>query len=77
MNPEGKLTYARTSPRGIKRRVRAVLVAVNAEISAQSSEGRIAAAMATEGYRGGYADALRDVLLALDGIQPDRRGYWK
>lgn len=34
------------------------------------------AAMASEGWTGGYAQALRDVQLALDGNIPSTRNYW-
>ena len=36
------------------------------------------AGLASEGYAGGYRDALDDVLLALDGVPPQNRGrgWW-
>ena len=35
------------------------------------------AGLASEGYVGGYSDALNDVLLAMNGITPTRRGWWE
>ncbi len=29
-----------------------------------------------EGYNGGYRDALDDILLVLNGVRPNRRGFW-
>ena len=31
----------------------------------------------TEGYSGGYEQALSDVLLVLNGIRPGTRNYWR
>lgn len=39
--------------------------------------GRFAGALSCEGYDGGYRDALDDVLLALNGVLPSRRGWWE
>ena len=36
-----------------------------------------AGALASEGYNGGYADALKDVDLALSGVLPRRNGWWE
>ena len=33
--------------------------------------------LSSEGYFGGYRDALDDVLLALNGITPNRKGLWE
>lgn len=69
--------------RGIKRRVIAAIKNVNEEISVNSRDKlkapgapNYAAGLASEGYVGGYVDALRDILLLLDGCEPQRRGYW-
>ena len=32
--------------------------------------------MVAEGWNGGYADALMDVQLALNGVQPDNTDLW-
>jgi hypothetical protein len=32
---------------------------------------------ASEGYAGGYRQALQDIILVMNGIQPDTRDYWK
>lgn len=60
------------------RRLQKVLTRVRQEISGNaSSGGRFAAGLAAEGYAGGYAQALRDVLLALNGVEPTTRDYWR
>lgn len=68
--------------RGIKRKLKQVREQVAREISgfAHRNDGKegvnYAMGLASEGYAGGYRDALDDVLLALNGIPPDRRGWW-
>jgi len=49
----------------------------NKEISDMSRGGGIGAGLASEGYAGGYRDALDDVLLVLNGVTPQSRGYWE
>lgn len=64
--------------KGIKRRVRAAMAKATREISFNAQGGRIAGALAGEGYAGGYRNALQDVLLLLDGVEPSYgRGYWR
>ena len=56
-----------------------MLESVEEEIGRRATEGRIAAAMAAEGYAGGYRDAISDVLLILEGASPCSsrgRDYW-
>lgn len=67
---------------GIKRYIRKVSDHVNGEISllskgnSTSSNGiNYAGGLASEGYAGGYRDALADVGLALNGVQPNSR-FW-
>jgi hypothetical protein len=67
--------------RGIKRKLKLVREQVEREISGLASRGsgsgiNYAGGLAGEGYAGGYRDALDDILLALDGIPPSRRGWW-
>lgn len=38
--------------------------------------GKYAGGLASEGYSGGYFDALCDVMLLLNGVVPQRRQYW-
>ena len=33
--------------------------------------------LASEGYSGGYRDALNDVILLLNDVTPTRRDYWE
>jgi hypothetical protein len=61
---------------GPKRRIKMALGRVLSEISLNAQRGHLAGALASEGYAGGYADALMDVDLLLRGMIPDRRGYW-
>jgi hypothetical protein len=37
---------------------------------------KYARGLAGEGYAGGYAQALRDVRLAAQGVKPQTRHYW-
>lgn len=46
------------------------------EISDLAYGGKYAAGLASEGYSGGYRDALDDVMLLLNGVTPNRRHYW-
>lgn len=32
--------------------------------------------LANEGYAGGYAQAIQDVLLLANGVKPTTRNYW-
>ena len=58
--------------------IKAVREVVSDEISGNASTGgHYAAALASEGYAGGYRDALDDVLLLLQGVTPRRRHYWE
>ena len=63
--------------RGIKRWLMAARREVSREIAAFASRGRLAGAMGSEGYNEGYRDALSDVLLALDGVEPDKWRQWR
>jgi hypothetical protein len=47
-----------------------------AVVRAGRAGNRLAQALASEGYAGGYRDALDDVQLLMNGVEPDRRGYW-
>lgn len=63
--------------RGILRKIETANQNVNDAISGTASGGRYASALAGEGYNGGYRDALQDVLLALNGVTPNRFGWWQ
>jgi hypothetical protein len=63
--------------KGIKRKLAIARRRVSEEIRGLRQGGGIyASGTASEGYSGGYRDALDDVLLALNGVTPQRRGYW-
>jgi len=61
---------------GIKRQVRRALQYQNKQISNNAGHGLVAAGLSSEGYNGGYAEALRDVLLALNGVTPRNWSIW-
>jgi hypothetical protein len=62
--------------KGIVRKLIRVRHRVDALISAYAGRSSIAAGLASEGYNGGYRDALDDVMLALNGVQPNRHHWW-
>lgn len=62
---------------GPRRRINAALRNVTTVITVAGSGGRLASALAAEGYDGGYRDALMDVQLLLNGNIPDRYGWWE
>jgi hypothetical protein len=62
--------------KGIMRILKEVSRQVEADISAYAQQGRIAGALSREGYNGGYLDALYDVMLALNGVNPNRNHWW-
>lgn len=64
--------------KGIVRLVTRVRRRIQEEMNAETRGGdRYARGLASEGYAGGYRDALDDVLLALNNVTPHRRGWWK
>lgn len=70
-------THSSRGPRGIRRQILTALKNTNKEITNNSSVGGMyARGLASEGYAGGYRDALHDVLSALDGNHPHRYPYW-
>jgi len=48
---------------------------VSGIIAGFAKGGQIAAGLASEGYNGGYRDALSDVELLLNGIYPNERFF--
>lgn len=64
--------------KGIKRKIDKVRERVSREIrSSRRGDSRYASALSGEGYSGGYRDALDDIILALNGVTPNRRGWWQ
>jgi hypothetical protein len=68
--------------KGIKRKLYKVYDNVSKEIADFSrnkdgQDGFYARGLASEGYNGGYRDAISDVLLALNGVNPNRRFWWE
>lgn len=63
--------------KGIKRQLDIALHNVNQAISGQCKRGYLSAAMSTEGYAGGYRQALYDVMAALNDVPPGENSrYW-
>ncbi len=62
--------------KGIKRKLSKVLKNVNHTIHLTAMRGKYASALAREGYNGGYADAIMDIGLALNGVPPRRNFWW-
>jgi hypothetical protein len=62
--------------KGIKRRIKRVLKKVNQEIADSTHDSLYSRGLSREGYMGGYAEALNDVMLALNGVKPVRRDWW-
>ncbi len=62
--------------KGILRDLRKALDKIDVEITANAKHGKIASALSTEGYAGGYRDALRDVDAALGGWPNSNSRYW-
>jgi len=62
--------------KGIRRDLKKVLDEVNKDIASNAKPNSMfARGLASEGYAGGYRQALYDVQLALDGVMPNSR-YW-
>lgn len=64
--------------KGIKRSLEKALDRVQADMAGNAGRGGMyARGLSTEGYAGGYYQALLDVKAMLDGhFVPDTRGYW-
>lgn len=60
--------------KGIKRQILAVRKSVSDSIAVEGIRSQIAAGLAGEGWNGGYRKALDDVLLALNGVEPE---FWR
>lgn len=65
--------------KGIKRLLQQVTTEVDQEIAsfAEQDSGFYSGGLASEGYNGGYLQCLQDVLLALNGVVPNRHSWWK
>jgi len=67
--------------RGIKRKLGKAIKNVNSAIRDQTNqESLYSRGLSSEGYLGGYRDALNDVLLVLNGVGPNRgwdKNFWE
>ena len=64
--------------RGIVRKVMRARQRVEELIHAETDRtNRFSGALTGEGWNGGYRAALDDVLLALNGVEPSTRGFWR
>lgn len=59
-----------------RKRVQEVITGFAEQGEEGSQQRKYASGMASEGYNGGYRDALDDVQLLLGGVTPNRRGWW-
>ena len=67
----------KTDKRSVLRLLPKVREQVLREIRCNAAGGGFAAGLSSEGYAGGYAEALSDVEAALTHGHPsDQRGYW-
>lgn len=62
--------------KGIKQQLKIASRNVSREISGIAKQGFYAAAFSTEGFAGGYLQALHDVVAALNGVPPWHSRYW-
>ncbi len=64
--------------RDLLRCLRAIENVVMGDIATQAGHNKLAAAMSSEGYVGGYLDAIRDIEAVMrHGCPADTRGYWR
>jgi hypothetical protein len=62
--------------KGIQRKIDRALRRIKTEMSCNDG-GKYARGLASEGFAGGYQQALYDVEALLRGVPPgDQRGYW-
>jgi len=62
--------------KGIYRKLDLVLKNIKDKMYLPSDASMYARGMRSEGYLGGYRQAIMDVILALSGIHPTTRGLW-
>ena len=62
--------------KGIKRQLEAVMKKVEHDMNMHGGS-KYARGFASEGYNGGYYHALSDVMLALNGVTPNRNYWWE
>lgn len=66
-----------TDKRAVLKKMEAVRAVIDKEIAGMG-DGLYARGLSTEGYAGGYRDALDDIRAALThGCVADRRGWWR
>jgi len=64
--------------KGIIRKVQKARKRVNELINQETDRSnRFSGGLSGEGWNGGYRQALDDVLLVLNGVEPRTRGLWK
>jgi hypothetical protein len=63
--------------RGIIRKVARARKRVEELIQRETDRtNRFSGGLSGEGWNGGYRQALDDVMLALNGVEPSTRGFW-
>jgi len=60
----------------IKQRMKFALEKVDDDISNFARQSHVAGGLASEGYNGGYRDALSDAIMLLNGVTPRRGNWW-
>ena len=64
--------------RGILRLINIALENIGSEIRSTRNESSLfSRGLSGEGYNAGYRDALHDVINALNGVTPNRHGWWR
>lgn len=67
-----------TDKRTVLKLIAQVRQVVQSDIADSGRQDRVAAGLASEGFAGGYLEALNDVEAALrHGCPSDHRGYWR
>jgi hypothetical protein len=82
--PNTRVYWSNVEPFGVRRtcqafnaRINSVLTKVQEEMTGHG-DGKYARGLSSEGYAGGYAQALRDCsLLACGHALPSTRNYWE
>jgi len=60
-----------------RKHIRAAFAKAQLEIKGNAASGSLyARGLSTEGYAGGYAEALSDVLMLFNDCIPRTRNYW-
>lgn len=71
---QGRAAHPRMTLQRLRKRIACAEVAAAAEIAGHANPGGLyARGLANEGWAGGYLQALRDVQLVMNGVEPNSR----